>query len=71
MTPGVFAEAGDAKGRPFSVVAIDAADRVVAVNAPAKDFFPALRLDGLLARSLRAGSTRYGQRSRVSGVARL
>jgi two-component system, OmpR family, phosphate regulon sensor histidine kinase PhoR len=39
---------------PEAVIVIDAADRVVAVNVPARELFPALRPDDLLARSLRA-----------------
>jgi two-component system, OmpR family, phosphate regulon sensor histidine kinase PhoR len=39
---------------PEAVIVIGAADRVVAVNAPARDLFPALRPDDLLARGLRA-----------------
>ncbi len=39
---------------PDAVVAIDAGDRVVAINAPAKGYFPALRTGELLARGLRA-----------------
>src|ERR1700724_225591 len=39
---------------PEAVIIIGAADRVVAVNAPARNLFPALRPDDLLARSLRA-----------------
>jgi two-component system phosphate regulon sensor histidine kinase PhoR len=39
---------------PEAVIVIDAADRVVAVNAPARMLFPVLRPDDLLARSLRA-----------------
>src|ERR1700737_4785641 len=39
---------------PEAVIAIGAADHVIAVNAPARNLFPALRLDDLLARSLRA-----------------
>jgi two-component system phosphate regulon sensor histidine kinase PhoR len=39
---------------PEAVIVIGAADRVVAVNAPARNLFPALRPDDLLARSLRA-----------------
>ncbi|MGH6811245.1 MAG: ATP-binding protein [Methylocella sp.] len=39
---------------PEAVIVIGAADRVVAVNAAARDLFPALRPDDLLARSLRA-----------------
>src|SRR3984893_11774286 len=39
---------------PEAVIVIGAADRVVAVNAPARDLFPALRPDDLLARGRRA-----------------
>ncbi len=39
---------------PEAVIVIGAADRVVAVNAPARELFPALRPDDLLARVLRA-----------------
>ena len=39
---------------PEAVIVIGAAERVVAVNAPARILFPALRQDDLLARSLRA-----------------
>ncbi|HWX13581.1 MAG TPA: ATP-binding protein [Methylocella sp.] len=54
---------------PGAVVAIDAADRIVAVNAPSKDFFPALRLDDLLARSLRTPDVLDAvKRARASGV---
>jgi two-component system, OmpR family, phosphate regulon sensor histidine kinase PhoR len=54
---------------PEAVVAIDAADRVFALNAPAKDFFPALRLDDLLARGLRAPDVLDAvKRARASGV---
>jgi two-component system, OmpR family, phosphate regulon sensor histidine kinase PhoR len=54
---------------PEAVVAIDAADRVFAVNAPAKDFFPALRLNDLLARGLRAPDVLDAvKRARASGV---
>src|ERR1700720_4034975 len=38
---------------PEAVIIIGAADRVVAVNAPARNLFPALRPDELLARRLR------------------
>lgn len=41
-------------GVPEAAIAIDMSDRVVAVNAPARDLFPALRPNDLLARSLRA-----------------
>jgi len=54
---------------PEAVVAIDAADRVFAVNAPAKDFFPALRPGDLLARSIRAPDVLDAvKRARASGV---
>jgi two-component system phosphate regulon sensor histidine kinase PhoR len=54
---------------PEAVVAIDAADRVFAVNAPARDFFPALRLGDLLARSIRAPDVLDAvKRARSSGV---
>ncbi len=39
---------------PEAVIVIGAADRVIAVNAAARDLFPALRPSDLLARSLRA-----------------
>jgi two-component system, OmpR family, phosphate regulon sensor histidine kinase PhoR len=54
---------------PEAVVAIDAADRVFAVNAPARDFFPALRPGDLLARSIRAPDVLDAvKRARASGV---
>ena len=39
---------------PDAVIVLGAADRVAALNAPARSLFPALRPDDLLARSLRA-----------------
>jgi two-component system phosphate regulon sensor histidine kinase PhoR len=54
---------------PDAVVAINAGDRVVAINAPAKSYFPALRLDELLARGLRAPDVLDAvKRARASGV---
>ncbi|MGH6935153.1 MAG: two-component sensor histidine kinase, partial [Methylocella sp.] len=54
---------------PEAVIIIGAADRVVAVNAPARTLFPALRPDDLLARSLRAPDVLYAvKRVRVSGA---
>jgi two-component system, OmpR family, phosphate regulon sensor histidine kinase PhoR len=54
---------------PEAVIVIDSADRVVAVNAPAKEFFPALRLDDLLARGLRAPDVLDAvRRARASGI---
>ncbi len=55
---------------PEAVVAIDAGDRVFAINAPATEFFPALRQDDLLARGLRAPDVLDAvKRARASGVA--
>jgi two-component system, OmpR family, phosphate regulon sensor histidine kinase PhoR len=39
---------------PDAVIAIDLADHVIAINAPARELFPSLRPNDLLARSLRA-----------------
>jgi two-component system phosphate regulon sensor histidine kinase PhoR len=39
---------------PEAVIAIDPADHVVAINAPARELFPAMRPSDLLTRSLRA-----------------
>ncbi|MGH8514346.1 MAG: two-component sensor histidine kinase, partial [Gammaproteobacteria bacterium] len=55
---------------PEAVIVIGAADRVVAVNAPARNLFPALRPDDLLARSLRAPDVLDTvRRVRASGAA--
>jgi two-component system, OmpR family, phosphate regulon sensor histidine kinase PhoR len=54
---------------PDAVVAINAGDRVVALNAPAKGYFPALQLDELLARGLRAPDVLDAvKRARASGA---
>jgi two-component system phosphate regulon sensor histidine kinase PhoR len=54
---------------PEAVIVIDLADRVVAVNAPARDLFPALRPSDLLARSLRAPDVLDAvKRARASGA---
>jgi len=54
---------------PEAVIVIDSADRVVAVNAPAKELFPALRPADLLARSLRAPDVLDAvKRARASGA---
>ena len=39
---------------PEAVIVIGTADRVIAVNAPARELFPAVRRDDLLSRALRA-----------------
>ncbi|HTV32575.1 MAG TPA: ATP-binding protein [Methylocella sp.] len=39
---------------PEAVIVIGASDRVIAVNAPARELFPAVRRDELLSRALRA-----------------
>jgi len=55
---------------PGAVVVIDSADRVIALNAPAKELFPALRPDELLARGLRAPDLLDAvRRARASGIA--
>lgn len=64
---------------PEAVIVIDPGDRVVAVNAAARDLFPALRPDDLLARSLRAPDVldavkrvrASGQRERVTWLERV
>jgi two-component system, OmpR family, phosphate regulon sensor histidine kinase PhoR len=54
---------------PEAVIVIGAADRVVAVNAPARNLFPALRPDDVLARSLRAPDVLDAvKRARASGA---
>ncbi|MCI0466843.1 MAG: ATP-binding protein [Beijerinckiaceae bacterium] len=54
---------------PEAVIVIDSADRVVAVNAPAQELFPALRPADLLARSLRAPDVLDAiKRARASGA---
>ncbi len=54
---------------PDAALAINAGDRVVAINAPAKSYFPALQLNELLARGLRAPDVLDAvRRARASGV---
>lgn len=53
---------------PEAVIVIDRSDRVVAVNAPARELFPALRPNDLLARFLRAPDVLDAvRRARASG----
>jgi two-component system, OmpR family, phosphate regulon sensor histidine kinase PhoR len=54
---------------PEAVIVIDLADRVVAVNAPARELFPGLRPNDLLARGLRSPDVLDAiKRARVSGT---